>query len=71
MWPGAPENPPSGRYGSVVLGFGLVLIALGVFLLVPGLVPGVPPITGVEILGVGGAVTLAGVVLILQALRNR
>ncbi len=71
MWPGAPENPPSGRYESVVLGFGLVLIALGVLLLVPGLVPGVQRITAAEILAIGGAVTLVGGVLILRALRNR
>ncbi len=71
MWPGAPEYPPSGRYESVVLGFGLVMVALGLLLLVPGLLPGVQRITGVEILGIGLAVTLAGGVLILRALRNR
>ncbi len=71
VWPGAPEYPPSGRYESVVLGFGLVLIALGVLLSVPGFFPGVPRVTGFELLGIGGAVTAAGAVQILRDLRKR
>ena len=64
-------EPPSGRYEMVVFGFGLVLIALGALLLVPGLLPGVLRETAVEILGIGGIVTAAGAVLIVRALRNR
>ena len=71
MWPGAPEYPPSSRYESVVLGFGLALIGLGALLLVPGLFPGVQDTTAFEILGLGVVVTLAGAILIARALRDR
>lgn len=70
-WIGGPEYPLSGRYESSVLGFGLFLVALGIFLLVPGLFPGISRVTGIEILGVGVAVAVGGAILLLRRLTRR
>ncbi len=70
-WIGGPEYPLSGRYESSVLGFGLFLVALGALILVPGLLPGIPRMTGAEILGVGVAVAVVGAILLLRRSPSR